>query len=67
MDNQIDCSKAGSPGSDIDTIDQMSALLMRSQMVNAHFSTDHHYLGSEPASCNVCLLKTGPHSSLGKI
>lgn len=58
MDNRIDRSKARSLGDDIDTIDQMSALFMRSQMVKSHFSKDHHYLGSEPEICNVCLLRT---------
>jgi hypothetical protein len=35
MDNHIDRSKAESPEADIDRIDQMSALFMRSQMAKA--------------------------------
>ena len=57
MDNQIDRSKAESPGADINTIDQMSRLFSRSQMAKAHVSPGHHYLGSAPASCNVCRLR----------
>ena len=55
MDNYID--RAERHRSYIKELDGISEVFMRSQMVQAHFSKGHHYLGSAPSSCKVCELR----------
>jgi hypothetical protein len=48
MDNEIDRLDAERHRSDLEELARISELFMRSQMAKAHFSADHHYLGSGP-------------------
>jgi hypothetical protein len=57
MHNEIDRSDAERHRADLEELDRISELFMRSQMARAHFSADQHYLGSEPDSCRACQLR----------
>jgi hypothetical protein len=57
MHNEIDRLHAERHRSDLDELDRISELFMHSPMAMAHFSADHHYLGSEPARCRACQLR----------
>jgi hypothetical protein len=57
MHTEIDRLDAERHRADLEELDRITELFMHSQMATAHFSADHHYLGSEPASCRACQLR----------
>ena len=57
MDNEIDLINVERHRGNLKALAQISEMLMLSDMAKAHFSEDHHYLGSQPDSCKVCQLR----------
>jgi len=57
MDTESDSVDAERHRADLEELARISELFMQSQIVKAHFSADHHYLGSEPARCMACQLR----------
>jgi hypothetical protein len=55
VDNKIDLVEHHR--ANLQELNQISKMFMLSHMAKAHFSADHHYLGSEPNSCKVCQLR----------
>lgn len=56
-ENEIDRLDAERQRGDLEELARISELFKHSQMAKAHFSADHHYLGSDPASCMACQLR----------
>jgi hypothetical protein len=55
--DKIDLISAERHRTNLQELDNISEVFMSSHMAETHFCTDHHYLGSEPKSCEVCQLR----------